>query len=330
MLWHEVAGVFIQTAKAKELVKELVDGLDESIWQTWLETYGDEIDPSLPKTDDDSAPSREIRIEWMEEFVEDAVGVLCLGNTMAEALRAILSQHYGSPTVPETGDTGNGNAGVAAEVVSDFRHPPPSLRVQVALSLSAQMRYSEDLPVQDQGANTLACMIFGWNERIVSRVFSQNDEKEVARVASTFDKPILKSQRKKASSIPAYILIPAALRAFKKNMASGHRIREAVAKQLTVHLPPKSIAKTGITSGDFLKKVNEANTWEAFTEHLFSETDQGTAEAIGNHSHPLGIERWMKIRISGVTAHFREHSDVFLIKHEHDGNQMEVTECKED
>ncbi|MGB0384776.1 MAG: hypothetical protein ACPGWR_08145 [Ardenticatenaceae bacterium] len=205
IIWHEVAGLYIASEEAKLPINALLDemkALPEEIWVDWSNKYYQEM-KDLPLVDDESddhhrsashtdQPPEWVLRNWSEEFIEDAVGVLCLGNSMAHGLTQILSQHYNlekflaegirniidSNSEPEE-EEGQGEGkgeGQAKDVGRDTRHPPAELRILVAHRLSHLMGLEEDR-VEDEGVHRLAQVIFDHSDKMVNRTFTSQNRK---------------------------------------------------------------------------------------------------------------------------------------------------------
>jgi hypothetical protein len=253
MVWHEVAGMMVQAGEAKGVVDAIVEKLKsfpEQVWLAWQDCYTEIV--NLPKHEQVTfRPADRILQNWAEEMIEDAVGVLCLGDTMATALKEILSQYYKEPvkrppreektnervTAPAAEGLEAG-AGQVAESHVDERHPPAGLRVEIASGLSHLLTRSNtaaslasaskigQMPgaYQDAGdpaTSEIAQIIFNHNDSLVRRKFEpENAEKVNAAVNLFIDtneqgQPVPRAA-KTGRPKPVFIAVPAAREAFNQ------------------------------------------------------------------------------------------------------------------
>ncbi|MBE2224602.1 MAG: hypothetical protein IAF02_23890, partial [Anaerolineae bacterium] len=205
MIWHEIAGLFVQTESAKNIIQDLLhpEILPYDSWKNWLTTYDKETSKLPRDNQHETIPAPEIRQAWLEEFLEDSIGVLCLGSTMADALERILDRHYSTQTPNLQEATDNkitsekqsnilgeqpldpsiGTVDIAPSI--DLRHPPSALRVQLAHALSAKMGLREADENSDRGIDTLATYLYENHNAIVNRPFQEADKNQVEIIANT-------------------------------------------------------------------------------------------------------------------------------------------------
>jgi len=302
MVWHELAGIYIQTPEAKTLVQELRAAVPQEVWQGWLKTAG------VPATE-------QVWQGWMEEFVEDAIAVLCLGNAMAESLDQILAQHYSD--APEVSGTDADEAsGSAVEIATDLRHPPRHLRVQLARSLTYQMGLRESDDVKDENVRHLAKAIWEHRDEMVSRVFTVADDRDLDWV------------KRQSDAAEAFILIPAALRAFYQADGGGRReivdtIRETVSTCLIERRAPETMR---VAPGEFERGLEKIDNWSDLMGCAFSEVDRGSASKVGTHASHVGAST-ITIEISGIASHFLSHDCVVEVTHTHAYGNMNPSGC---
>lgn len=242
IIWHEVAGILVQTKAVAQWIDELDAYMrEEGIWQDWLEQHAPKLD-YLPRDEQDpSIPVADSRHGWLQEFLEDAVGVLCLGDGMISGLRDILDEYYAQdeqqglmaalirpgqqdkravvegeemPDVPLQAPDEDEVSPTVAPLAADVRHPLPYLRIQLALGLAEQMGLEVEEAVEDEGANRLAGVIFQGQDKLVRQAFTTDDATWVEHVAQSLVQSGEMTIVGKEAELPAHVLIPAALRAF--------------------------------------------------------------------------------------------------------------------
>ncbi|MGB0384778.1 MAG: hypothetical protein ACPGWR_08155 [Ardenticatenaceae bacterium] len=348
IIWHEVAGLYIVSEEAKIPVEALLDeikALPEEIWADWSDKYYKEME-HLPLADDEShdhdasasyshEPPEWVLRNWSEEFIEDAVGVLCLGNSMAHGLTQILSQHYNLEEFLAQGIRSiidsNIEPGEVQEVGSDTRHPPAQLRILVAHSLSHLMGLEEH-NVKDKGVRRLAQVIFEHRDKIVNRTFSSQDAASAQNLDPTIGLVIDKQTAPHhwvASAVGAFRGVTEALEEGVEEVLD-EVLEQGLDEALDSRVQPiKSLVSTLFASPppphkqkgrdherlvSFHSDLQQIATFHDLLEHLFSERDRGTASAEGSHSHRFGVG-WLHIKFSGVVSHGTSHSGHFRFPH---------------
>ncbi len=119
VIWHEVGGYAVAVLKRQAKFKDCIEQLSKPLY-TELETcYHNSVELKARK--DDWCET------WLGEFFEDLFGVQALEGTMIEALGNALTRIY------DDFDRG------------DEEHPPPKLRLQVALAFLSKSKRSETL-----------------------------------------------------------------------------------------------------------------------------------------------------------------------------------------
>ncbi len=103
-------------------------------WKEWAKTQLTSLNGVLDKKDRLQRKIRRFVLQnWAEELAEDAISVLCFGESMVTTLNSVLRVAYEpkrSETAPQT---------PTHIIPADLRHPPASFRVEVAQSLATLM-----------------------------------------------------------------------------------------------------------------------------------------------------------------------------------------------
>jgi hypothetical protein len=131
VIWHELAGLLVGQEKIRALIYDFLDTLPEAgrpLWQPWEEAYQLEAEQNLLLRNQPPGNTPTIlnvtlsantsvysRHGWLEEFIEDACTILTLGPTAYDILVTLFTHRY------QNLDQG-----------SDYRHPVPGLRLEVA------------------------------------------------------------------------------------------------------------------------------------------------------------------------------------------------------
>jgi hypothetical protein len=271
-IWHETAGVYIESQRgaATGIVQHVYDELraqvaQAAVWQQWFDHYRAELEQLTGDNDQavsaDNPPADFILQNWAEELVEDAVGVLCLGEAMTETLESILRRYYDQDISFDEPQPGGAQA-----IAGDVRHPPIGLRAAVAESLLEQERQTPKI-APSQGEAALAARILSRKELLVRRTFKDSEDRERQEQATPADKLRLK--------------IAEATRAFRRGEMGGHEVRSEIYEAdiepwQQMNPPDGRIADLDKTT---------------FWRYTFSAADQGTANASSdtqNHTHPQG------------------------------------------
>lgn len=102
-----------------------VDIYQKPINNTTSESAGDSGNSTDSSEDDDPTAKRYRRIiaNWLEELIEDAVSVMCLGPAFVNEMEHILRKYY------------------ATDLLGDARHPSIQLRVAVAYMVARNLGY---------------------------------------------------------------------------------------------------------------------------------------------------------------------------------------------
>lgn len=336
MVWHEAAGVYIHTERAQGVITAVDNLLKKGVWGAWRQRYGAEM-AHLPAPDSQNeALLAAVQRNWAEEFIEDAVVALCLGETAVIALQKALELHYDTASYedsllskarPRSAPPIDFNRPEPqiSEIVSDLRHPLPHLRIALVRQLSALMN-GGDAAVNDDGVRYLADVIWTQQGEIVNTTFSARDQAQTAAIIDRLrdDVPAPMAQ---TEPIAPHVLIPAAMHAFYDRQLSAHAIRQFVYANCQAADRQQGVdsqkvdrqgraALTGFTQ--LLEELSQS--WETLRSFAFSQTDQATASESGSHQHQNqngSKAAYAVIHYSGLVSHAQSHSGTLYHYHIH-------------
>lgn len=312
LIWHEMAGIYVRQHRDEPegVIQRLLDLLrhlsrEGAVWEAWQRELGAELQ-GLP-LDEGGYLADVVLRNWAEELVEDAAGVLCLGEAMLISLRSALEAAY-APAPEAAAQEAPGEADprrVARPRFVDLRHPPARLRIALASHMLAQRdrrAVAEALP----GVDRLAAAIAGAAELIVPEPLRADEEaaikkslKNVARGSTAaLDKalglrlakggPDLGDQR------AVRFMVAAATRAFHDQRASGDRIR-ALLFNGAIRVAPRSRARPDTRSELFqaLHRSGFSQSDELYTTDVSCNGSTATFNVGGScgvwgHSSMLG------------------------------------------
>lgn len=338
MIWHEIAGLFVQTESAKNIIQDLLrtEILPYDSWESWLTTYDEETN-MLPRDNQHEAiPAPEIRQAWLEEFLEDSIGVLCLGSTMADALERILDRHYSTQTPnlqkaaenkvisekqrnilgEQPADPSAGTVNIAPPV--DLRHPPSALRVQLAHTLSAKMGLREADENSDRGIDTLANYLYENHNAIVNRPFQEADKNQVETIANT----ILKTKALPENEAP-HLLIAALVKlvpTIEDDYQLGQHIQNSLVtpQEKAMDKQENALIRKFNALIENPEKATEKNIDKLFNLP-FVNIDQGHAAPKTDcipYNTIWGKRYYVNLEISGVSTNMGDHG-TFPVEYHH-------------
>lgn len=218
-IWHEIGGLYVQEyrddptsviAHVKQALAEIV--ADQLMWQTWQSQY-----PEIKRLlDQQNVLSDTILKNWAEELVEDAIGTLCLGSSMADTLKIVLHRYY------REGSSESAESEAVYIGRPDDRHPPIPLRIAVARTLSQLLLRQDDGGEHDVAVRKIANTVYAHRQVLVVKPFDLDDHQELEECIKDLD------QEKLSRKFDSHILVAAAVQAAYNRRIDGGRIRQAV------------------------------------------------------------------------------------------------------
>ena len=302
VIWHELAGVYIEAQRClgfgvvHEVHQALSPDAAQNVWPQLWEVYGAQL-AGLPGEDDQAIsepqpPADFVRHTWAEELVEDAVGVLCLGESMVASLEAILHWHYADSEIEEM---------VARELsgVPDTRHPPRALRIAVAEQLVRCMQGQVEA-VPDEPVAVLAQVMWQHRDDLVTTF---KDSANRLQAGAGEDGIIADDELR--------LMVAEVTGAFYKRKQSGEELRQRVYSDKLSHTWEQGVSELPVP----------------FESFQFSEVDQLTAVPEGQyiHDHNPAGDNLFKFRLHGAAPHDQSHNGIFEVRHRHDPNTNLMT-----
>lgn len=232
-LYHEVAGLWIQTDHAQNLLQEISPAITD--WSAWLEPFG-EIDANYRSF---------IQHNWLEEFLEDTISVLCIGSALSDNFDTILSHYYPEP------------------ISTDPRHPHRELRAGLAQALNS-LRLNENITVEDAQLVALAEAIFEKREQIVvpEQIFSEEDHDQV----KVLTEDIAYYGKGRPDTFSAPVWIAALMETYYNELPDNVGIISKLLSNLEIHLKPAPTSELMAGSGggftsqlDFIENLQRAD-----------------------------------------------------------------------
>lgn len=321
VIWHEVAAIYIQSERKLREARGAQAGVVAAVYNA-LATLDDRAGRRNLRAGYSDWLARnqlmdrrnrlrldeQVRWGWAEELVEDAIGVICLGEAMADVLDRVLRDVYAPRKTQQPATNGTVSLNRA-----DRRHPPPELRIAVARSL-AYLLSGRPAPTPGSYADTIAGTILPHAGRMVARPWSAAEEQLYRTNIIPIEKGEWRDEPDKADFSMPDVKDPAHLRvryalaasAVHRGLLDGNSARQIFFPEMSQRAPAskpdlKSLGLDRVSRDEIL-------------EQTFSERDQARVTITEHESHTGGVSVHVEL---SRTVHGANHHHEFDWTHPH-------------